>query len=484
MSTALSSQAAPSQLRRVLGKGDLVLLSVVAITNLNLVPVVAAGGPVTLWLWLLALAFFFWPQGVAVIELSARYPGEGGIYLWTKQVFGEFHGFVSGWCYWTNNVFYVPTLLFYLVGISVYAAGDRGRLLGEDRIFVFLLSLGLLWLMVSLNIRGLGVGKWVNNFGGIGTACATVALVGLAGLVWQAHGHLSPLPSLRIAGADWRLVSTFGVICFGLVGLELGSVMGDEIRDPRRTVPSAVLWGGVISGLLYVGATLALLLALPQQEIGVVRGLLQAVSRMADETGLARFVPSFAAVLTISIAGATSAWLAGSARIPFVAGLDRYLPRALGQVHPRYSTPHVALTVHAVLSSLIVAISLVGATVREAYLTMLDLAVILQLVPFLYMYAALARLAVRGTVQPEFFTKGTLLVAGLTGFTTTSLGMILAFVPSRQIDSIWLFETKMFFGCALFLGLATAFFRVYGGRKPREIWSLAGGKSGPPEGHL
>ncbi len=69
-----------------------------------------------MWLWLAALACFFLPQGIAVIELSRRYPAEGGVYVWTKEIFGDLHGFLCGWCYWTANMFFIPTLLFYLLG--------------------------------------------------------------------------------------------------------------------------------------------------------------------------------------------------------------------------------------------------------------------------------------------------------------------------------------------------------------------------------
>ena len=112
-------QAHSPQLKRVLGRWDMVLLFVVAIVNLNVVPTIAANGVSVVWLWLLALLGFFLPQGIAVIELSQQMPGEGGIYLWAKRIFGDFHGFLSGWCYWTNNIFYLPTVLLYFVGISV-----------------------------------------------------------------------------------------------------------------------------------------------------------------------------------------------------------------------------------------------------------------------------------------------------------------------------------------------------------------------------
>lgn len=475
----MSAQDSPPptvpELRRVLGQWDLVLLFVVAVANLNVVPVVAADGPVTVWLWLAALILFFWPQGIAVIELSHRYPGEGGVYLWSKEVFGDFHGFLSGWCYWTNNVFYIPTLLFYVVGISVYVAGARFAGLGNNRVFVFILALVLLWLIVWLNIRGLGVGKWVNNLGGIGTVIAAIALVGLAAVHWHLFGIRVEAKDFRIVGADWRLVSSFGVICFGLVGLELASVMGDEIRDPRRTVPRAVAWGGISSGLLYIGATLAVLLALPRKDISVVQGILQAVTHMASDVGVAWFVPPLALVLAIAITGTTSAWLSGSARIPFVAGLDRYLPPKLGLLHPRYRTPYIALIVHAILSCAFVAMSFVGATVEEAYQIMLLLAVVLQLVPFLYVYAALIRIALRDDLGDGFYKRRTLWLAGLSGFATTAIGMIVAFVPpADRNEPAWLFELKMFAGCAFFIGLAAFFFYVYSRRKERELLRVAG----------
>ena len=122
MSTSAQPDAQP-HLIRALGRRDLVLLFVVAVFNLNVVPSIAANGGVTIWLWIISLLLFFWPQGIAVIELAHRYPGEGGVYLWAKEVFGDFHGFLSGWCYWTNNMLYVPTVMLYFVGVSVYVLG-------------------------------------------------------------------------------------------------------------------------------------------------------------------------------------------------------------------------------------------------------------------------------------------------------------------------------------------------------------------------
>src|ERR1700745_3422002 len=174
-----TAQSAQPHLVRALGPSDLVLLFVVAVFNLNVVPSIAANGGVTIWLWIISLLLFFWPQGIAVIELAQRYPGEGGVYLWAKEVFGDFHGFLSGWCYWTNNVFYVPTVLLYLVGTALFVLGPRGVELADHSHFTFFAGLIALGFVLLLNILGLGVGKWINNLGGIGTSIAAVALIGL-----------------------------------------------------------------------------------------------------------------------------------------------------------------------------------------------------------------------------------------------------------------------------------------------------------------
>ena len=456
-----------THLRRVLGKRDLVLLFVVAVFNLNVLPSIAANGGVTLWLWIISLILFFWPQGIAVIELAHRYPGEGGVYLWAKEVFGDFHGFLSGWCYWTNNMMYVPTIMLYFVGVSVFILGEGRQALADNKTFALTASLVLLVVLVVLNVIGLGVGKWINNLGGIGTGVAAALLIGLGIVVWSRFGTTVTAADFKFPANPRFVLNSFGVICFGLVGLELASVMGDEIENPRKTLPGAVAWGGILSGLLYVGATLTLLVAVSKDSISVLQGIVQAVSLMAGRVGVGWIVAPFAFLLSLSIAGIGSAWLGGSARIPFVAGLDSYMPSWLGKIHPKYATPYAALIVHAVVSMILVIINFTftSAGVQETFQKLLSLAVVLQLIPFLYMFGALLRIAFGDSFAKGRYSRATLIAAGASGFLTTSLGIALAFFPAQQITSIFWYEVWMFGGTLFFVGLAAFFFFVYGRRK-------------------
>ena len=440
------SPSETAHLKRVLGKRDLVLLFVVAVFNLNVLPSIAANGGVTIWLWLISLILFFWPQGIAVIELAHRYPGEGGVYLWAKEVFGDFHGFLSGWCYWTNNMMYVPTIMLYFVGVSVFV---------------------LLGILVVLNIVGLGVGKWINNLGGIGTFVAAFLLMGLGVVVCLKFGTTIHWNDFKIPADPRFVLNSFGVICFGLVGLELASIMGDEIENPAKTLPGAVAWGGILSGLLYVGATLTLIIAVSKDSISVLQGIVQAVSHMASQVGVSWIIAPFAMMLSLSIAGIGSAWLGGSARIPFVAGLDSYLPSWLGKIHPKYATPYPALLVHASVSLILVVLNftLTGKGVQESFQRLLSLAVVLQLVPFLYMFGALLKIAFDEKFVRGRYGKGMLIFAGISGLLTTILGIALAFFPAQQISSLRSYEIWMFGGTLGFIGLAAFFFFIYGSRK-------------------
>src|ERR1700744_5666416 len=445
-------------LDRVLGRRDLVLLFVVAVANLNMIPAISASGPVTLWLWLIALSCFFWPQGAAVTELAQKWPGEGGIYLWAKRSFGEEHGFLAGWCYWLSNVVYLPTVVLSCVGVAVYVGGPAIQKLADSHVFTGTASFLIILFLLTLNIRGLSLGKWINNLGALGTIGGAAMICFLATLTLNHRGSALHVSDLAVNFRDWRLLAAFGTICYSLVGLDLASIMGDEIRDPKRNLPISILLGGMIAGFIYVGTTLSMLIAMPQREIGVLSGVLQAINVMGAHTGLSGVVAPLALLECIAILGTASAWFSGAARLPFVAGVDRYLPPIIGRLHPRYHTPYISLILFAVLSSLLIATSFLGVSVGEAYLTMLDLAVILQLSPSAYMFLALLK-HTWGNESVVHANKIYLTVNAVLGLGATFVGLIVAFIPGRQVNSIWIYEAKLIAGCVVVFGSALFFYQ-------------------------
>jgi amino acid transporter len=375
---------------------------------------------------------------------------------------------------------YVPTVMLYFVGVSVFALGPGHAALADNKNFAMAASIALLAFLTVLNIIGLSVGKWLNNLGGIGTFVAAAVLIGLGITVWWRFGTPVNTADFRIPADPKFVLNSFGVICFGLVGLELASVMGDEICDPQKTLPGAVAWGGMISGALYVGATLTLLVAIGKNDINVLQGIVQAVSHMAGKAGVAWIIVPFAVMLSLSIAGIGSAWMGGSARIPFVAGLDSYMPAAMGKVHPKYATPHVALIVQGIVSLILIVLNFtLSGGVQEAFQKMLSAAVVLQLVPFLYVFAALIKFATRSSLQ-GCYGRSTLMFAGVAGLTTTMLAIVVAYFPAKQITSLWKYEVSMFGITLGFIALAVFFFYGYSRLKPLPAVHLETAESPVP----
>jgi amino acid transporter len=433
---------------RTLGRWDLVLLKIVAIVNLNNVPATAVYGWFAVALWLLAFVAFFVPEAIAVLILSRRAPGEGGIYLWIRQQFGEAHGFLAGWCYWATNLFYVPVLLVYMAGVFAFAGGEAGAdALGASRPFVAALAFGWLAFMTVANVRGAAIGKWIHNIGGL-SSLVSVGLVLVAAAATVASGARTEVPA--IAGVTWETATSFAVMCNALVGIELASTMGDEIRDPRRDLGPAIAIAGAISILSYVLTTGAVLLLVPGDEVGVLQGIMQAIGIGAAAAGAGWLVPPLAVLMGVSIGGAASAWFAGSARVPFVAGLTSALPEALGRVHPVYHSPHVALLVTAACCTGFTALSFMGSSVNEAYQVLLKSAVVLQMIPFSYLFLALARFdGVPGWAR----------AAGVAGLLTTATVVVVAFLPTADVANPWTFELKLVIGVLAPIAIGWALFQ-------------------------
>jgi amino acid transporter len=171
--------------------------------------------------------------------------------------------------------------------------------------------------------------------------------------------------------------------------------MSAEIRDPRRTLPRAVFAAGTLIALMYIVGTVAVLVLVPAPDVSATSGVFHAITVGAIALKIG-FVGILAAILvTVGNAGGVGSTVAGIARVPFVVGIDRYLPKAFGRIHPRWKTPYVSIIVQAAVSGVILLLSQISETTRGAYQGLVDVAIILYFVPFLYMYAAAIKLASR-----------------------------------------------------------------------------------------
>lgn len=447
-------------LKRVLTLRDLVLFNLVAVIGLRWLATSAKAGWAALVLWVLAALFFFVPQGLAVVELSGRYPDEGGIYAWTKRALGERHGFLCGWCYWICNVLYYPNLLISTAVIATYVFGRGETGLASSWPYVLSVTLGALWLAVWLNIIGLSTGRWLQNVGGIGSYIPGVLLV-----LFAAWAIAKGVPSANPVHArdfipdltDLSSLNLWASIAFAFAGLELAPSMGGEAQDAQRTFPRAIFISAPLIAVIYILGTAALLWLVPVGDLNIVSGFLQGVARGAQDTApwLLWLTPFAAFAYTVGNVGGVGAWLSAPARVAFVIGLDRYFPPAFGKVHPRWGTPYVAILVQASLASVFLLLSVLGrgTTVETVYLILLDTQLLIYFIPFIYLFASLIILRRRDQGRGAVPGVGTAALVGGCGAFMTVFAMVIATIPPSGTAHPTLFFVKVVGGAAFFIGI-------------------------------
>ena len=451
-----------SQLRKTMGFWDVLLFNIATVLGPRWIAAAGHNGTSSISLWALAAVFFFVPGALVINELSSRFPEEGGLYVWSREAFGPFHGFIAGWTYWIYTFFYFPGLLLASASMSAYIVGGRGSILAQDRTFQLTVSLAILLVAVVLNIVGLNIGKWLQNAGGVGTYVPLLMLVGIAALVCLRHGSATHFTlSNMLPTWNWDTVNFWSQIAFAFTGLELVSAMSEEVRDPRRTLPRAVFGAGALIAIMYIAGTFAILGLVPAADLDPQSGVFHAIAIGSAALKLG-FLGILAAILvTAGNAGGVGSTVAGISRVPFVVGVDRYLPAAFGKIHPRWKTPYISILVQASISAAILLGSQINETTQGAYQKLIDAGIILYFIPFLYMFAAVIKLANRKDRNENTHAilvpggvAGVWICGGL-GFLVVLGGIALSFVPPGDSANKLGFFMTLVVGtvASIFLGL-------------------------------
>jgi amino acid transporter len=454
-----------SQLRKTMGFWDVMLFNIAAVLGPRWIAAAGHNGTSSISLWVLAAVFFFVPGALVINELSSRFPEEGGLYAWARDAFGPFHGFVAGWTYWIYTVFYFPGLLLASASMSAYISSSHGTALAQNRSFLLWVSLALLVIAVVLNIIGLNIGKWLQNAGGVGTYVPLLMLVVVAVAVCARRGSVTHFTLANMLPAwNWDTVNFWSQIAFAFTGLELVSCMAEEVHNPRKTLPRAVFGAGALIALMYIAGTFAVLSLAPADNIDPKSGVFQAIAVGSVALRIGFFGIIAAILVTAGNAGGIGSTVAGVARVPFQVGIDRYLPAAFGKIHPRWKTPYISILVQAIISGAVLLLSQINESTRGAYQSLVDVAIILYFIPFLYMFAAVIKMASRKdrSKNPHaVLVPGGILgvwICGGLGFFVVLVGIFVSLVPPGDSANKLAFELKVAIATAISILIGLALF--------------------------
>jgi amino acid transporter len=466
-------------LRKEMGLMDVVLFNIACVLGPRWIARAAHAGQSSITLWIFAAIFFFLPMSLIVAELSTRFPCEGGLYAWTKEAFGDFHGFIAGWCYWVYTILYFPGLLMASMAMSVYIGGPKYAALADNKHYLIPASLALLLIAAGLNLVGLNIGKWLQNAGGVSTYVPLMMIVGLGLVVWMKQGSVTTfnlhdmVPSFSLDTLNF-----WSSIAFAFTGMELIAMMSEEVRDPQKTFPRSIYISGTMIVAMYILGTVAVLAMVPADAVNTQNGVFQAIGIGSNVIGIAWFGVLAAILVTVGNAGGVGATVAGVARVPFVAGIDRYLPPIFGKLHPKWRTPYVAIIVQAVLSAAILLIANANEKIAGAYEILINATLIVYFIPFLYMFAAVIKLAY--TKDREHDKDAALIpggkagvwIAGTLGFIVTFISIALAFIPSKDVLDKPGYVVKIVLGTVIAIALGFVLYWRGARAKKAEVASV------------
>lgn len=422
--------------RRVMRGLDITLFSVCAILVIDQLAAAAAIGTSAIFWWVFTLVLFFVPYALISAELGATYPEEGGIYAWVRRAFGPRWGARASWLYWINVALWMPSV--YVLFAGIFAQLFAPALPLWPRIAI---GISMTWLTVYINVIRLEVGKWVPNTGAVLKACIVLA-IGVGGIVYGArHGFANSFAPRDLAPTLGAGLAFLPVIVYNFLGFELMSGASEEMRDPQRDVPVAILISGALIAVFYLLATVGMLIALPVENIGLVEGLLDSLHALFDGfPGGAAFVTALGIAALYTFLANMVTWTMGANRSAAEAAERGDLPALFGRLHPVHRTPaSAALVTGAVSTVVMIVYGLIAADTDELFWLLFAFSSIVFLLPYLLMFAAFARLRGADAERPRPYrvpggNATAWLLAGICSAFIVQAIVLFVWVPGEPLD--------------------------------------------------
>src|SRR6266850_5098640 len=466
-------EARSAVFKKELGLTDLVLTQIVFVVGTVWVGTAAKLGADQLFFWLLAILTFYLPLAAVVIHLNRLMPLEGGLYQWAKLGFNDFVGFMVAWDLWIFAILVMSGIGLTVVTNLSYAIGPGGRWMAGSKWFITLFSCGLVCTLVAVSTRGLSIGKWVHNAGGVLILLTFLTLIGLPfvsllrGKIREFHPFVFAVPAFSASNTELftKSLNLFTKLALGaLTGFEYVAILAGECKTPARNIGRSVIIAAPIIALMFILGTSSVLAFVRPDEVDLIGPIAQVLSRGFGQFGvLASTVVSLVILALIGrLVALMSIYLTANARLPVVAGWDDLLPAWFTRLHARYQTPVHSIVVVGATALAFGLLGIAGVGMQEANQLLDTAAGIFYASTYVVLFAiplfAAARIGLRAPIW--------LRVAAASGALVSLLYIALAIVPIVRVESRLTFAAKLI-GVALVINLIGAALFVAGRRRQR-----------------
>lgn len=445
-----------NQSRRILSVFSLVMINVIAVDSLRTLPITAKLGVTLVSYYLVAAFAFFIPVALVAAELATAYPHTGGIYIWVREAFGRRAGFITIWLQWIYNVVWYPTILAFIAATMAYLFAPD---LANNKFYLLGTIIPLFWLFTLLNCFGMKVSSIVSIIGALlGTLLPMIGIIVL-GIVWMTQGRpveisypTSWIPDFSSLGN----LSLFSAVLFGLLGMEMSAVHAEEVKNPQRDYPRALLFSTIIVFATLVLGSIAIIIVVPESQLSVVSGLIDAYAVFFDAYHLPWMTTLTAVLIIIGGLSGVSAWIIGPTKGLLIAARDGCIPPKFARVN-QYGAPVTVLVTQGLIFTLLSSVFILFDSINAAYWILSAMCAQMALLVYVFMFSAAIKLRYSQPNQPRAYKIpggkiGIWLIAG-TGLLCCTLTILIGFFPPSQIliKNPLLFQALLVGGLIIFV---------------------------------
>jgi amino acid transporter len=442
----------------------LVMINVIAVDNLRGIPFSAKLGLSLISYYALAALVFFIPTALVTAELATAWPNKGGIYVWVKEAFGDFYGFMTIWLQWIYNVVWYPTILTF---VAANLATLIDPALAHNNLYTWLVITLLFWSCTIVNYYGLELSSLVSTIGATIGTLLPMAIITYLGISWVYHGHSSAMPlswsDLVIQLDNTSHLSTFCFIIFGLIGIEMSAVHADEVDHPKQAYPRAIWYSSWIIFLSLIVSTLAVGLVVNADNLSVTTGLVQAFSVFFAQYGLLPMLPYLTLCIIIGSLSSVVTWIIGPTKGLLIASYDQCLPAWFGKTNDAGIPTNILLLQAIVFSTLSFAYIFIP-NVDAVYEILSILTTQLALLVYILLFASAITLRKRRQLDQEGFTipggKWGLYMTTFMGISACCIVLVIGFIPPPEVHyTPFSYVATMITALMICIGPALIFYR-------------------------
>jgi len=435
-------EARSAVFKKELGLFDLVLTQVVFVVGTFWVGWAARLGHEQNIFWILAILTFYLPLAAAVIFLNRLMPLEGGLYQWSKLAFNDFVAFMVGWNLWVFAISILAGVGLVVTTNISYAIGPTAAWMRDNPKMIVLISFLLVAGMVVAATRGLALGKWVHNVGGLVHMITfgiliLLPIVAVSGVI---AGEYQPFAIKFPTFSEYNINVASKLALGALTGFEYIAILAGETRAPARNIGRSVVISTPIIAFMFILGTSSVLAFVPRDRIDLIGPIPQVLSIGFQSLGLVGTIGSIAILgITVRTIALMSIYFAGNTRLPMVAGWDRLLPAWFSRLHPKYKTPINSILFVGVVTLVLGLLSLTGVRAQEAFQLIDNAGGVFYALTYLVLFAIpLFGMKALGAKAPLW-----LKIACASGFIVTLVYIRFAIVPITDVESPLSFALKI-----------------------------------------